>query len=80
MSRLNITLIKFPFYITGESVAVTVLSMIGKAGATAAYNGMFLLTSEIFPTEVRNVGLGTCNMVARLSGIAAPYMGGFFVS
>ena len=64
---------------TEESIAITVLSLIGKAGVTAAFCGMYVYTSEIYPTEVRNVGLGTCSMVARIAALAGPYVGGLFV-
>ena len=33
---------------------------------------IFLYTTEIFPTVVRSAALGTCSLVARLGGIAAP--------
>jgi len=61
-----------------DSVSITALSMIGKAGATAAFNGMYVYTTEIYPTEVRNVGLGMCSTIARISSMIAPYVGGLF--
>lgn len=62
------------------SVSTTVLALVGKMGATASFNAMFVFTTEIYPTEVRNIGLGTCSMAARLSGIMAPYVSGTMVS
>ena len=56
------------------------MAMIGKAGATISFNGMYIFSSEIFPTEVRNVGVGSCSMAARISGLIAPYVGGSLAS
>ena len=58
----------------------TVFSLIGKGAATGVFNGLYLYTTELFPTEVRNIGLGVVNTAARVSGIAAPYVGGSMVS
>ena len=68
---------KFP---TGLDDYVTALALIGKAGATAAFVAVYLYSSELFPTELRNIGLGTASMCARVSGMAAPYVGGPMVS
>ena len=48
-------------------------------GSTACFNGMYVYTAELFPTEVRNAGLGSASMSARISGIVAPYVGGSLV-
>ena len=57
----------------------TVMAMIGKAGATASFNAIYTFSSEIYPTEVRNIGLGSCSMASRIGGIIAPYIGGSLV-
>ncbi len=53
--------------------------MVGKAGATAAFNGIYVYSSELFPTEVRSVGLSSASVAARVSGIIAPFIGGSLV-
>ena len=70
----------FTFSSAADSLIVTILSMIGKAGASAAINGIYIFTSEIYTTEVRNVGLGTGSTVAFIGSMIAPYVGGLFVS
>ena len=54
----------------------TIFTMVAKAFVTVGFNGIFVYASELFPTEVRHVGMGTAVMWARISGIAAPYIGG----
>ena len=57
----------------------TAFSLIGKGAATGVFNALFLYSAELFPTEVRNIGLGVVNCAARISGVAAPYVGGSLV-
>ena len=59
---------------------VTAMALIGKAGATMGFSGICLYSSELYPTDVRNVGLGTSSVCARVSGMIAPYVGGPMVS
>lgn len=47
---------------------------------TVSFTGVYIITSEIVPTCVRNIGVGTASMCARLAGMAAPYVGGPLVS
>ena len=61
-------------------LGVTILSLIGKAGSTAAFNLMYIYTAELFPTEIRTLAMGVCNLSSRISGMAAPYAGNSLVS
>ena len=67
-------------YVVDMETGVTVLSMVGKFFVTMAFSGIYLWTSEVMPTEVRNIGMGSCSMFARISGIIAPFIGGPLVS
>ena len=62
--------------ITDYRVAATVFSLFGKGFISVTLAVVYLFASEIFPTEVRQVGMGTASMLARISGMAAPYVGG----
>ena len=60
--------------------ATVVFAMFGKALISFAYSVVYVYASEIFPTEVRNVGVGTAAMCGRISSMAASYVGGPLVS
>ncbi|ESO88919.1 hypothetical protein LOTGIDRAFT_153985 [Lottia gigantea] len=51
-----------------------VLAMIGKFCITASYAIIYLLAAEVFPTVVRNIGMGVSSMSARIGGILVPTM------
>ena len=39
-----------------------------------AFDVLYILSSELFPTVVRNVGLGTCSACARAGSMLSPYI------
>ncbi|XP_055954391.1 organic cation/carnitine transporter 2-like [Patella vulgata] len=51
-----------------------VLAMIGKFFITASYGIIHLMTAEVLPTVVRNIGMGVASMSARIGGILVPTM------
>jgi OCT family organic cation transporter-like MFS transporter 4/5 len=44
------------------------LTMMGKFGASATFSMVYLYTSELYPTTIRNTAIGTCSCVARIGG------------
>lgn len=58
----------------------TGMSLLGKSFVTLAFCGIYLYSSELLPTEVRNGGIGFASMFARFSGMIAPFIGGPLVS
>ncbi|PIK46954.1 putative organic cation transporter protein-like, partial [Apostichopus japonicus] len=54
--------------------AITAFAMTGKFCITAAYTIIYIYATELFPTTLRGVGLGSCSTVARVGSILAPLM------
>ncbi|XP_077127967.1 solute carrier family 22 member 13-like [Ranitomeya variabilis] len=53
-------------------VVVTVLAVIGKFAIAASFSISYIYAAELFPTIIRQNGVGLCSMTARVAGIIAP--------
>ncbi|KAF7664681.1 hypothetical protein LDENG_00168470 [Lucifuga dentata] len=51
---------------------LTGLAMVGKFGITASFAVIYVYTAEIFPTVIRQTGIGVSSMFARMGGVLAP--------
>ncbi len=62
---------------TPEDYATTLLvvASIGKFGVTAAFAVIYLYAAELFPTVLRQTGLGSSSMCARIGSVLAPPVG-----
>jgi len=58
----------------GLRTMTTALSILGQAMICIAFSVVYVHSSELFPTEVRNVGIGTASMCARVSSMAAAFV------
>ena len=47
---------------------------IGKCSSGAAFVLVWLVTSELYPTNLRTQALGTCSTMARLFGLVCPFV------
>ncbi|CAM4577933.1 unnamed protein product [Lepidochelys olivacea] len=50
----------------------TLLAVFGKGCLAASFNCAFLYTGELYPTVIRQTGMGFVNTLARVGGIVAP--------
>lgn len=57
-----------------KDIIVTVLSLIAKGLAVASFCGMFIYTSELFPTICRGAAIGFCSFWARIGSLMAPFL------
>ena len=60
--------------ISGLQWVTVILALLGKAGVTAAYAVIYVWTAELFPTVIRNVGVGASSFCANVGGVIAPYI------
>lgn len=51
-----------------------VLSNVGKFGISAAFAIIYVWSAELFPTLVRNSGMGSSSMMARVGSMVSPYI------
>ncbi|XP_035382548.1 solute carrier family 22 member 13b isoform X1 [Electrophorus electricus] len=56
-------------------VVVTVIAVIGKFSLAASFSIVYVYTAELYPTVVRQNGIGLNSMCARVAGILAPLIG-----
>ncbi|XP_067034389.1 organic cation transporter protein-like [Acropora muricata] len=53
---------------------VTTLAVIGKACIISTFLGIYVFTVELYPTVIRNTGMGVCSTMARIGSIISPYI------
>lgn len=56
------------------------MSMVSKISSSGCFTLIYVFTPELFPTVVRNVGLGSMSTIARFGSMAAPFMATYTVS
>nr|XP_039273891.1 solute carrier family 22 member 5-like [Styela clava] len=56
-----------------EGVSIT-FAMLGKFFASSAMGILYLYTSELYPTLLRNTGIGIASMTSRFGSICAPFL------
>ncbi|XP_063148402.1 organic cation/carnitine transporter 2-like [Candoia aspera] len=55
------------------SVLSIILVMTGKFGITCSFSMVYVYTAELYPTVVRNMGVGASSMASRIGSILSPY-------
>lgn len=59
---------------TSNEHAVLALAIIGQIGSYTAFVTVYLFTSEVFPTVVRNSAMGIASVFGRFGGFIAPFV------
>lgn len=47
--------------------------------ASASYTNIYIYANELFPTNVRNTGMGICSMIARVGAIIGTFCNDYLV-
>ncbi|WAR02642.1 ORCT-like protein [Mya arenaria] len=65
-----------PLLASGPSIPLisSGLAICGKFAMGGLFSVIFLYTSELYPTVVRNIGMGSCAFWTRVGGVIAPQM------
>ncbi|KAI1286803.1 Organic cation transporter protein [Halotydeus destructor] len=53
---------------------ITVFAMIGKFCITSSFGIIYVYSAEIYPTVLRQVGVGSCSVAGRFGSIIAPFI------
>merc|ERR1719422_1835918 len=56
-----------------------ILSLLGKAASSIVFLTVYLYTAEVYPTQVRGLGLALTATAARIGGFIAPFIAGLGV-
>jgi OCT family organic cation transporter-like MFS transporter 4/5 len=56
-----------------QPITVT-LAMLGKVGISAAYAIIYVWSAELYPTVIRNAGMGLSSTFANIGGMISPYL------
>ena len=48
--------------------------------ASASYTNIYIYANELFPTNLRNTGMGICSMIARVGAILGTFCNDYLVS
>ena len=59
----GITLVMIMFTPAENTALMSTLPQLGKFFLTAVYGGIYVYTAEIFPTTIKNSGIGICRYV-----------------
>lgn len=51
---------------------VTILALTAKFAISFTYNGIYIITAEMYPTVIRNSAVSFCQTFARLGAVLAP--------
>eukprot|EP00094_Tigriopus_californicus_P007747 TCALIF_07462-PA protein Name:"Similar to Slc22a21 Solute carrier family 22 member 21 (Mus musculus)" AED:0.16 eAED:0.17 QI:0/0.33/0.25/1/0.33/0.5/4/24/412 len=57
-----------------QTVIVFIAYFSGKLGASLGFLMVYLITAELYPTNLRSQALGICSMVARVFGMSAEFV------
>ena len=57
-----------------NNVTITLFFLIGKCFSGAGFLLIWLISAELYPTNLRSQAVGTCSTIARVFGLVAPFV------
>ncbi|CAF0834845.1 unnamed protein product [Adineta steineri] len=60
-------------YMPKQIILMTIINLLLKFLASGSYAIIYIYANELFPTNVRNTGMGICSMVARIGAIIGTF-------
>ena len=66
--------INFPAELVDTDALVIGFALVGKAAVVSCFCSIFIYSSEIFPTVIRTVGVGSCTFFGRVGALLAPQL------
>ncbi|KAF6204755.1 hypothetical protein GE061_018917 [Apolygus lucorum] len=70
----GIALVTFCFIPKDMETLMLLSYLLGKSSITMSFTVLYVVASELFPTNARHSLLGTCSMIARIGSMTAPLM------
>nr|CAD7423187.1 unnamed protein product [Timema monikensis] len=64
----------FLFICTGSRIFLTTMLFIARGIIAGVFQAAYVYTPEVYPTQLRSVGVGTCSAMARLGAMVTPYV------
>ncbi|XP_021340008.1 solute carrier family 22 member 6-A-like [Mizuhopecten yessoensis] len=59
----------------GAKILIMIFFFLGKLGITGSFSCLFLYTPELYPTNLRTIGMGLPSAAGRVGGMLAPFAG-----
>ncbi len=63
-----------------QTISMNIINGALKFLASASYAIIYIYANELFPTNVRNTGMGICSMIARIGAIIGTFCNDYLVS
>ncbi|KXJ05498.1 organic cation transporter-like protein [Exaiptasia diaphana] len=58
----------------GYAIGRIVFALVGKFAIMCSFDAIFVFSAELFPTVIRNIGMGSSSAAGRLGAITAPFV------
>lgn len=72
----GVAMLAIAFVDPSNTWVIICLASAGIVGMSISFPTVYLYAGELFPTVVRNVGIGTASMIARIGSMVAPFVAG----